>query len=288
MNKILFLKTYHNIFKILSLFLIVSCSKNDLPDFNKLETIRIIAFQVSAPEVNPGATVSVTPLISDITATSLNYTAQTCLDAGISVGAEPTCENNPTKQVIVAQTALTLPGSAENWTGLANSFSVTVPSTAIIFAGKTAVEQYNGVSFIIEYFLTNNLGSTTKSIKRIIVSDPAKVIKNSNPNLSQIYADGLIMTTLTLNSKISLSTDLSAASAETYTTFLSDGTSVAKVESLAVTWFITDGKTKYYRSEGLGSNEYTTANEAPAGRSAYVIAVARDDRGGISIVKKKF
>lgn len=277
----------HNTFLVFGIFL-SACSKDDLPDFNKLENMRVLAFQVNTPEVNPGVTVTVTPIISDINATTLNYTVQTCLDPGVSVGAEPTCELNPTKQVIANQVALTIPGAAESWTGAADAFSVTVPVSNIIFANKSAQEKYNGVSFLVEYILTNNLGTTLRTIKRIIVSDPSKINKNTNPTITQVYADGAVMNALTFDTKINVTTDLAETSAESYTVQNIDGSTSDFAEKLSVTWFITDGKTKYFRSENTSSNEYSTPSQAPAGRSAYLIAVARDDRGGLSFVKKKF
>lgn len=277
----------HNTFLVTCIFL-SACSKDDLPDFNKLENMRVLAFQVNTPEVNPGATVTVTPIISDINATSLNYTAQTCLDPGISVGAEPTCESNPTKQVIASQVGLTIPGVAESWTGVADAFAVTVPAANIIFANKLTQEKYNGVSFLVEYILTNNLGTTLRTVKRIIVSDSAKTTKNTNPLVTQVYADGVVMNTLTLDTKVNVTTDLAMTSAESYLVQNGDGSTSSLTENLSVTWFITDGKTKYFRSENIKSNEYSTPVALPAGRSAYLIAVAKDDRGGLSFVKKKF
>ncbi len=268
--------------------ILTNCGKSNLPDFNKLETIRILAFQTATPEVDPGASVTINPIISDIIATSLTYSASSCIDLGISFGAEATCENNPSKVVIATNTALTLPGAAESWTGIANSFVVNIPIQAIIFAGRTPEELFNGVNYIIEYVLTNNSGQTVRSIKRIVVSSPAKTAKNANPTTTNIFADGAPMTTLTLAAKLNVTTDLTLASAESYTINNLDGTSTVRTESLATTWFITDGKTKYFRSVGTASNVYETPDAAPTGRSAYLIAMTRDDRGGLSFVKKKF
>lgn len=266
----------------------LSCSKSDLPLFNKLDTLRILAFQVSLPEVDPGTTVTVTPIISDLKGNSLTYTAQTCLDFGISYGADPTCENNPTKQVFANQIALTLPGPVENWTGAANSFSVTAPPAGLIFAARSSQDKMNGINFIIEYILTDDLGQSVRSIKRLVVSDPTKTNKNTNPPMTEIFSNGIAMNSLTLGTKVNLSTDLTLTSAESYSIINLDGTVTAFTEKLAVTWFITDGETKNFRTEDTKSNEYTTPTEGPSGRSVYLIAIARDDRGGLSFVKKKF
>ncbi len=63
--------------------LVSACSNDKLPDFNKLDKLRIIALEVNTPEVNPGATVTVTPWISDISETTgLSDTVIVCVDPG--------------------------------------------------------------------------------------------------------------------------------------------------------------------------------------------------------------
>lgn len=264
------------------------CSKSNLPEFNKLESIRVLAFQIATPEVNPGATVTVTPIISDVSAATMTYSASVCIDPGLSYGAEPTCEGNPSKVVIATNTALAAPGVAESWTGAADSFVVNIPAQPLIFIGRNAVEQYNGMNYLIDYTLTNDLGKSVRAIKRIVVSDPAKTSKNANPVTTNIFADGNPLTTLPLGTTIALTTDLTLASSESYTLQNNDGTFSVRAEKLITTWFITDGKTKYFHTGDLDSNKYDTPGALPGSRSAYLIAVTHDDRGGVSFVKKKF
>ncbi|MBC7741547.1 MAG: hypothetical protein H7061_05090 [Bdellovibrionaceae bacterium] len=276
-----------NLILMLTLTILCACGKSNLPDFNKLEKLRILAFQTPTPEVNPGATVTLNPIISDINATAMTHSASACIDPGVSYGAEPTCVGNPTQVIVATNVALSLPGAAESWTGLANAFNVTVPIQAVIFAGRTAAEQFNGVSYLVEYTLTNNLGQTERAIKRIIVSIASKTAKNQNPNATNIFANGAALTTLALGSEFVVTTDLTIASAEGYNLQNSLGSSSAYTETLTTTWFTTDGKTKYFRSSGVDSNTFTAPDAAPAGRSIYLMAVTRDDRGGVNLVKKK-
>jgi hypothetical protein len=273
---------------ILGLVFLSACTKDNLPKFNKLEGLRILAFQTDTPEVNPGTSVTIKPIISDINATSLTYSASHCIDPGLSYGASATCENNPSKQVIASNVALTAPGVGESWTGLADSFTFNVPIEAIMFSSRTPTETYNGVSYLIEYTLVNNLGESVKSVKRIIVSETSKTPKNLNPATSQVFAGGVAMVSLSLSSKLSLSTDLSLTSAENYNLKNLKGELVNQVENLTTTWFVTDGETKFYRSNGVSTNEFTAPDQAPANRSFYLLAISRDDRGGVSLVKKKF
>jgi hypothetical protein len=272
----------------ISFVVLSACSKNNLPEFNKLEGLRLLAFQTITPEVNPGAAVTLTPIISDVNATGMMYSAASCVDTGISYGATATCEGNPTKVVIATNVALTLPGTAESWTGLANSFVVNVPNDTLMFTGRTAQETFNGVNYIVEYTLTNNKGESLTSIKRIPVSETTKTVKNTNPTTSDILADGASMTALSFGAKTFLSTDVSLSSAEVYTTKNAQLEFVTQTEKLTTTWFVTDGTTKYYRSSGVNANEFTAPDQAPSGRSFYLLAVTRDERGGLSVVKKKF
>jgi hypothetical protein len=267
--------------------ILFSCSKDELPKFNELNSIRVLALTTPTPEVNPGDIVTVTPVISDITeGGGLKDTAQTCIDIGVAYGVTPTCEGNPTKSIIHQNRTLTLPSIADHWTGNADTFSVTVPSALIIFNSRSTQEQFNGVNYLVEYILTNSSGIQIRSFKRIVVS--TKTVKNSNPVITDIFSNGVTMTTLPVGSVVKLSSDLSAVSTENYDVQDSKNTVSQTTELLTVTWFITDGSTKYFRSEISESNEYTAPVTAPVGRSAYIIAVARDNRGGATVVRKKF
>lgn len=265
-----------------------SCSKDDLPDFNKIEGPRVLALVADKPEANPGDTITITPVISDLVATAgLQDSIQVCIDPGIAFGASVTCEGNPTKVVVQNHRTLTLPGLAENWTGAADPASFALPLDAVIFNQRSDQDKYNGVNYIVEYTLHSPSGLDTKAIKRIAVTEVAKTSKNLNPAFIDIFANNVSMVNLPVGTKVNLSNDLTNASAENYLIKDTQGNLKSYTEELTVTWFITDGETKYYRSLVGGVNEYTGPGAAPIGRSAYILAVARDDRGGVIVVKKQ-
>ncbi|MBC7752664.1 MAG: hypothetical protein H7Z71_00395 [Moraxellaceae bacterium] len=265
-----------------------SCSPDNLPDFNKIESPRVIALMADKPEANPGDTITITPVISDLAAVSgVQDSIQVCIDLGISFGASPTCEGNPTKIVVQNHRVLTLPGVGENWTGSADSFSFSLPINAIIFNRRSAQDQFNGVDYLIEYTLHSTIGTDVTAIKRISVSESTKSNKNLNPTFSDIFSDGVSMLNLPVGLLVHLSNNLNLSSAENYAIKDAQGGLKNYTEELTVTWFITDGKTKYYRSLVGGLNEYTGPGAAPVGRSAYILAVARDNRGGVFVVKRK-
>ncbi len=267
---------------------VFSCSKDDFPEFNKIESARVITLIADTPEVNPGAAVTITPVISDLQATtSPKDSVQVCIDTGIAFGAEPSCENNPSKSVLFSERILTLPGGSDNWTGLADSFVVNIPSSTILFNQRSLQDQYNGINFLVEYIFYPSNSKAIKSLKRIVVSTNLKIQKNTNPLVSNIYSEGLPFTNLPLGASVNLTTDINSTSLESYDQKLSDGTSRALQEDLTTTWFITDGKTKSARTVFQDSNLHTRPSESPIGRSSYIMAVVKDSRGGVGVVKKK-
>lgn len=267
---------------------IFSCSKDDLPDFNKIEGPRVLAIIADKPEANPGDTITITPVISDLNATTgVQDSIQVCIDLGIAYGASATCEGNPTKVVVQNHRTLTLPGVADNWTGAADTASFSLPLDAVIFNQRSDQDKYNGVNYIIEYTLHSPSGLNTTSIKRIAVTEATKVSKNLNPVFTDIFANNISMVNLPVGTVVSLTNNLTNASAENYSIKDTQGNLKNYTEELTVTWFITDGETKYYRSLVGGVNEYTGPGATPTGRSAYILAVARDDRGGVIVIKRK-
>ena len=147
--------TYLFIFSLCNI-IIFFCSKDDLPKFNELNSLRIIAMTTPTPEVDPTDVVTVTPVISDIHSTvALTDSAQACVDLGVAYGVTPTCEGNSTKVIIHTNRTLVLPGLGSNWTGNADTFAVTIPSTLIMFTARSTAEQFNGVNYLVEYILKN-------------------------------------------------------------------------------------------------------------------------------------
>lgn len=265
----------------------LACTKSELPKFNLLNSLRVIALTTPTPEVAAGDLVTITPVISDInSAVGLTDSAYVCLDLGVAYGAQPTCQGNLTKITIHENRVLTLPGLGSSWTGDADTFNLTIPLNTVIFAGRSAQEQFNGVNYLVEYILKNTNGQEIRSFRRIIVS--TKSPKNLNPVITDIFSDGVTMTTLPLGSKVNLTSDLSMTSAESYQVQDFNNVITSTNENISVTWMITDGETKYFRSEVGTVNVYTGPDAAPVGRSAYIFAVARDNRAGVTVLKRQF
>ena len=65
-----------NLFLAAALITATSCNDSKLPKYVELTELRVLSLIADKPEVNPGETVSITPIISDINeTTSLSYEA---------------------------------------------------------------------------------------------------------------------------------------------------------------------------------------------------------------------
>jgi hypothetical protein len=259
------------------------CSEDKLPKYVALEGLRILALQADTPEVNPGSSVTITPYISDINnAGVLNFAWKACVDTGVAYGADPTCENNSTATTETTGTVSTL-NAGNTFTASADSFVVSVPST--ILASRSAREQYNGVNYLVVYRISDTQGRSVKSFKRIVVSQSTKTAKNANPSLTGVTKDGATVTSLSAGSQSTLVPTIGASSQESYTVQTEDGGTQTQTEELQLTWFYSDGELRFFRTLNEAGNTYTAPTTYPTTRSSFLVVVARDERGGISIVK---
>lgn len=264
-------------------FLFLSCQKDTFKEYSKLEDFRVLALLPDLPEVSPGATVVITPYLSDVANTGpYTFVAKSCFDPGVAYGAKPTCDGG-SGVVDIASGAVT--GlSATAYTGTVNSFSVAIP--AGILALYSNVDQYNGVSYLVTYDVTNSQGKTISSFHRIVVS--TRTTKNSNPVIADIMSNGTSLGTTPAASQVDLSVSLATGYQENYDYKKSDGTLVGATETSLITYFYMDGSTKYFRTANPGDvNTYTAPDSYPSGRDSYIVVVVRDGRGGVAADKRK-
>lgn len=257
--------------------LVISNCANDLPKISQLGGFRVLAIKFNNPEVAVGdPDVDVSLLISDIEglgARAISYEAYGCVDPGVSLGAEPTCDSNPTKVSVASGSiaAGTLLASS-NYTGeILNLFVLPVPSAAYVTvnpltgSNRSSIDLYNGVSYLLDLRLTPSGGDTSRSIKRLIVSN--KTPKNANPTLNSISI-----------SSQTLSSQIATGSAESFVLSTQAGF-ISQVENLSVSWFVSSGSVKRAITSEGETNEFTPA-QTPPGTETFV-AVLRDLRGGL-------
>jgi hypothetical protein len=271
-----------------SLLSLGSCVDSKLPKYIELSGLRILTLVASTPEVDAGSTVTITPVISDINeTTSITYEAYGCIDPGVALGAKPTCDGNQTKTLLSQGTITSASNSemAQNFTGNAPSFTATIPANAVIFSQRSSIDQYNGVSYLVTYKITNSSGQSVDSFKRVIVSIKTASDKNTNPVVNNILSQGsaLASNAFPISGKFTLQMDLGTNAAQTYPFKKADESIENRSEEITTTWFITDGSLKYFRSANQDTNEFTAPDSLPITRKSFLFSVSRDSRGGVTV-----
>jgi hypothetical protein len=260
---------------------LIGCS-DQLPQYSKLSKLRVLSLRADQPEVGDfGTAVTLTPWISDINGNGrgLQYSYQQCIDPGIGYGAQPTC--GPTFSNPNQISAVGIP--RKTYTGSAPAFTVTLPSQ-ILGPTLSAAQKFNGIAYLIIYRLqSQDLAETVTAFKRIIVS--TNTIKNNNPVISTVLSNGNVLTTLPFTSsyptsQVNLSVTLNSNSIETYQKADPNGSNSTATESITLTWFYSDGTTQFERTSSTATNQWTPPSLSPVGRSAVIVVVARDGRGG--------
>lgn len=263
-----------------------SCMDSKLPKYVELNELRVLSLISDKPEVNPAESVTLTPIISDVNETvSLSYEAYGCIDPGVALGAEPTCQGSTTKQTLAQSTITSASNSdmSQNFTGAGPSFTAVIPPETIIFKQRSDRDKYNGVGYLIEYKISNPRGQSVSTVKRILVSNKSGAQKNVNPIADQLQANGtaLANTGFPLNGVYSLNMVFDASSFQIYSQQKDDGSLDSKTEELTTTWFITDGSLKFFRSSNQDQNEFTAPAAIPNTRKSFLISISRDSRGGV-------
>ncbi len=272
------------------LVLLTACGDDNLPKYTLLDRFRVLALEADTPEVSPGATVTITPYLSDPggSGRSISYSVESCVDLGVNLGATPTCDGNPSRVVVVMGGTQAAPGTAPHYTGTTGTIGIAVPSSAVIFTDprtggvRTTNEQYNGVNYLMIYRATAG-SETVSAFKRIVVS--SRTTKNANPSLTEIQFNGVTAASAAAPAapnKVRLDASVGGGSTEIYSYRDSDGVLANRSEELLVSWFVTQGSLLRSRTDAGESNEYTPS-DAPLSATTTFVAVLRDDRGGTSV-----
>lgn len=269
--------------------LLSSCSSSNFSDYNALGGLRILTIVADQPEVNPGTTVNFTPVLSDLNGggRTLNYSVFGCIDPGISVGVTPTC-STPDPTSIQSGTVSIAAGASQTYTGAVGAFSLTMPGAATIFAGQSAAAQYNGVAYLVFYSIAAQDGSAmVNSFVRVIVSDPSKAVKNTNPVINNVTENDLA-----IGASISIPTETTSFGVQatpsaggTYLLEAVDGSFITENIQLTNTWFISDGSFEYQRSIGSDDDSWYPPATKSSTRGMVILVVTRDGRGGAAYQK---
>lgn len=264
---------------LLVLVLVVSCGGDDFKKIENLGEFRILAAQVDQPEVTPGTTVAVKLFVSDVKAAgrTINGTAIACIDPGIAYGAKVGCDHDPSATTPVAYNIDTTLLAANLYTGFSNTINVTVPNT--IFVGRSTRDQYNGVGYIVIFKFTVD-GRDLLTFKRVTATNRGSL--NLNPVGSDILLSGA-----TINAYPRENEELKATSSmpQTFNYQTSEGLIESRTEKMQVAWYLSEGELNSSKSDVNEAVKYLgKGTTAPS----LVVAIVRDERGGVDAVIKKY
>jgi hypothetical protein len=282
--------------RLCMVFLLVmtaTCGHSDLPKYQALGELRILDVLVDVPEANPGDVVTFTPVLSDLHGNGrpINYYVQACVDPGLAYGADPVC--TVPDPASIQSGSITIPaGSDLTSTDAVSPFTLTMPDSTTMFAGRSPADRYNGVIYLVQYNISVTNGPAINSFLRVFVSDPAvKTSKNQNPSVSIDLNDSTILDTATTRTAITMpasAVNFRAASPtsslETYQDMQPDGSLLVRTEQMLHSWFVTDGEFDYSRTDN-GTENKLSPGARPSDRSAVIVVITRDGRGG-SVFKK--
>ena len=273
---------------IILVVMTANCGQDNMPKYQTLGDLRILTIVVSSPEVNPGDTVTFTPVLSDLNGNgrAINYAVQACIDPGVANGADPTC-TNPDPASIQTGTVTIPAGASQTYTGPVTPFSLTMPDAGTMFANRNVADQYNGVIYLVQYNISVPNGPAINSFLRVFVSTTTKTQKNQNPSIASVdLSDSPIPDTIPMPaSALNFRVVSPASSSETYQVMQTDGSFLTRTEEMLNTWFVSDGEFDYSRTIGSAENLWTPPESKPSNRGMVIIVVTRDGRGGSAFQK---
>lgn len=269
-------------FFYISIFLLAAaCGGDDFKKIEELGEFRILAVvnTSATTEVAPGGNVTLQLFISDVKAGNriINGTTVACIDPGIAFGAEVKCDHDP---LAVTDTysidTTTVDMTANLFTGLtADTLSVTVPAS--IFLGRSARDQFNGVGYIVIFNFEVD-GRIITAFKRVLATNRAAL--NTNPTGSAILLNGVAIG-LDISKEDQLM--VTSSSQETYDYISTEGPTETLSEEFQIAWFVSEGKFDKPKSGLAETVKYL--GDTPAVPSL-IVAVVRDGRGGVEVVRK--
>lgn len=259
---------------LLLILLCLSCGDDGFRKVEKLDGFRVLAIEVDNPEVGPGATVNVRAFVTDVTGTQEPSvsTYQTCIDPGIGRGADVECDSTPDTYPINV-------GALPNRTDFGPSEPISIPPT--ILNGRSAFEKFNGVAYLVIFRFVVD-GVEHRSVKRILVTDRSSIDPDPPPLNVNPTAGGLLVNGSPFSSPPQDGDELlvNASGAQNYKVMNIDGSIETRQENFEIAWYTSSGdfdKPKASVTEGV--------KYKGDGPSSLTVAVIRDERGGVAIIK---
>lgn len=268
---------------LLLILFFMSCSGEKFKEVFKLNSMRVIAITagkqgtLTQAEFSPGDIAAVDAYVSDV-ANGQVITAkiESCLDPGVSYGAEPDCSKAADR---IAYADITLDTSvATGKTGAMPTINVTIPAT--IFVGRSSRDQFNGIDYLVSFIFSSPSGEEIKAFKRLRAT--SRSTKNTNPTIGNILISGSIFSSYPSDGDLTIS---SASNEESYQFLSTDGNLTNLTEQLNVAWYVSNGEINFPITDKRGSTRFKPAE--PKASELVIAAVIRDGRGGMAVQIKK-
>lgn len=261
-------------FTLLSL---IGCVDED-NDFFQLGEFRVLAVQADTPEIDGTSqtpvTVTLTPIISDIDAggRTIGIDIVACPDPGLELGNDPVCDPDLVTTQEISYISINSSTLGTRLTGAMPSFTVDIPPG--LLTGQTDQVKFNGLDYLVTMSFTAG-NEIIKTYKRIVISE--KIPKNINPLIENVLING--ETTGSIQNLDELTIDVATGFApETYDYINLDSDQIEKTEVYVVSWFTFKGITDLRRTF---LDEIAVFEKTPGETDPFVVALLRDDRGGI-------
>lgn len=267
----------------ITLLFLGACGGDDFRKVETLESFRILGIYSPTPETAPGVgvTANLQLIVSDVKGggRTITGTTQACIDPGISLGAEVSCDHDPATQNGSYTIDTTTADMTSNlYTGLnADVETVTIPDS--ILTGRSVREQFNGVGFIVIFRFTVD-GKEVTAFKRIAVTNRGSV--NANPTGSAIQVNGAAVSTMPLDGD---QLTITTSAPETYSLRNIDGSTESRTENFQVAWYVSTGKFDKPKTDIDDTVEYQGKSSADP---KVLLTIIRDERGGIDLVREYF
>jgi hypothetical protein len=258
---------------------LLGCSDDNFRKVEQLDSFRILGIEADNPEVAPGGTANLRLFVSDPSGPAggrvIEGEAVSCIDLGISAGAPVSCDHDPSRVTSTYTIDTTAPDLLNNlYTGYSGSLTVNIP--AFILTGRSVREKHNGVAYIVIFnFIVD--GRKVSAFKRVIATERGTF--NSNPTTSTILLNGVPFTGRPQNGdRVRLNTSVP----ETYTYINVDGSTENRIEEKRVAWFVSGAE---FDKPKVSLSEEAKLTMAPPSEPYLIVAIVRDDRGGMEVVR---
>lgn len=264
---------------ILQLVFLFSCGSDEFEEQSKLSGLRILAITADTPEINSASTVTLTPLISYVTAanTTLDLSWEACPDPGIDFGADLSCDNTAASLRLSGTSSFNTSSLAGSFfTGNASTISVAIPPAAFTLLGSLNSQiQFNGLDYIVLLtYSDQNTDNRVTALKKIKLSTKGNSDLNVNPSFGTIQVAGSSLSSYP-SSKTPIDIN-SASTPESYSVQTTDGLK-SFTENMFISWHANSGEFLFNRTDIGEGNEYE-----PSGSSGVFVAILRDGRGGVA------